>query len=237
MLLCEGAHDEEFLLGVAEHIAGWRISKSRPSSVPSTFSGRDKNFRFILTANGDVIALKGLGGVDKVIGDDGQLLVGIATLAYSIGIIVDADHLGVAVRQSDVRASFSAIVPSAAHAIAGTVVVAPAQVSDQRKFGLWVAPDCHNFGQLDDVIRSSVEAIRPNEIRIADRFICDLGNACGHAWNQYKEKAVLCSYGQLWRAGGSLASSLQLRNQWITAQTVMQPNIVTLSSFLQALVA
>ena len=72
---------------------------------------------------------------------------------------------------------------------------------------------------------------------IADKFVTDLGTAADHAWEQFHEKAVLGSLGQRWKAGGSLASALQERDQWMSVALTEQEPFSGLIAFMAQLVA
>ena len=65
----------------------------------------------------------------------------------------------------------------------------------------------------------------------------DLGEADNYQWNQFHEKAVLGSLGQLRKAGGSLASALQERDRWVTAKLTEQEPFNSIIAFLALLVA
>ena len=79
--------------------------------------------------------------------------------------------------------------------------------------------------------------MHPQLTPIADKFVVDLGKADNHEWNQFREKAVLGSLGQLRKAGGSLASALQERNRWVTAELTEQEPFCSIIAFLALLVA
>lgn len=235
LLLCEGAHDQEFLCCLATRAGIWQHAKKCPPNVLTSLPGTTKYL--YLTQGDKTLVVANLNGIDNILGDLGALIVEVSLKAGTVGVILDADDKGVAARRDKVREHFGPILPSAKIAEPGQVIFDNSQVQDQRRFGLWVAPDCVNQGSLDDVIRKAADTIHPKLTPIADKFVTDLGTAADHAWEQYHEKAVLGSLGQRWRAGSSLASALQERDQWMSAELADQEPFSGLIAFMAQLVA
>jgi hypothetical protein len=157
--------------------------------------------------------------------------------ATSVGVIVDADEAGVAQRQQEVCEHFGPVLPAAVNAEPRMVVCAPEGEDDKRRFGLWVAPDCANDGSLDDVIRKAADALHPEQTRLAERFVIDLGQEDEHPWNSVFQKAVLGALGQRWRAGASLATALQERTAWMSPEIAKCPPFCDIAKFMADLLA
>lgn len=235
LLLCEGAHDQEFLCCLATQSGIWEHAKKCPENVLASLP-RATNY-LCLTQGDKTLVVANLNGIENILGDHGTQIVEFSLKAGTVGVILDADDRGVEARRDEVRKHFGPILPSAKTAEPRQVVSDDHQVQDQRRFGLWVAPDCVNQGSLDDVIRKAADAIHPTLTPIADKFVTDLGTAADHAWEQFREKAVLGSLGQPWKAGGSLASALQERDQWMSAKLAAQEPFCDLLAFMAQLVA
>ncbi len=199
LLLCEGPHDQEFLCSLATVGHGWVHEKRRPAYVPATYN--IKGPYLFLTSNSRCLVVANQNGIDNILGEKGTILVDGAREAKSIGIILDADDKGVATRTLEVQSLFSGHIQAAVNAEACKVVPANSNEGDQRKFGLWVAPDCVNNGQLDDIILLAANEMHPTLAPVAENFVTTLGEQAGHDWTQFQKKATLGSLGQLWRAG------------------------------------
>ena len=232
LLICEGAHDQEFLLSLAIHSNGWGVV-DKHSDVPRSIA-HNKNARYIVY--GDVpIVVVGLDGIDNILGIRGKAMVGSANTAHSVGIILDADDVGVAKRTEEVKATFSKLINAAKKCVAGSVVSSTEQPSSPA-FGLWVAPNCKDNGSLDSVIRDAANDLHPALLTLSDKYITELGNSHNHSWTQYRDKATLGALGQLFRAGGSLASALQERDAWLNSATTKKQPFSSLVNFMEALV-
>ncbi|MFO0839843.1 MAG: DUF3226 domain-containing protein [Phycisphaerae bacterium] len=232
LLLCEGPHDQEFLCTLATFARGWQKSRLRPSSVPATFAS-DK-YRF-LVYDQRCLVVAHVGGVDPLLGSEGRELAAIARGARSVGLMLDADSEGVEARQADARRYFGPVLDAATAAVTGTIVKASTSVSDKRQFGLWVAPNCRDAGSLDCVIRQAAQSLHPTLLPVAERFIVDLTTEANHDWGRHRDKALLGSLGQLWRAGGSLASALQERAEWMSEELVTSEPFSGIVQFMKAL--
>lgn len=222
LLVCEGAHDEEFIVTIALASGKWQLSARMPQAVPGAFRASGMGpFKFLVSNNG-VLVVRGLGGVTKVLGDMGRALVSSSTTAKAVGVVVDADDVGVVARRNEVAKELSGVISAASFATAGQVVPPDLTAQDLRKFGLWVAPDCRSNGQFDEVMRMAASYMMPDQVRISDDFITKLATSCLHDFGAYRDKAVLCSCGQLFRAGNSLASAFQERAHWADSTVVSQ---------------
>lgn len=222
LLLCEGPHDQEFLCCLTTIAGDWQHHPKRPDAVPKTFEAcREQKYLYLLR-NDRALVVAGMNGIGHIIPEDGsgksgRNLAEIAKHAYAVGIILDADGKGVAARVASIQSHYGSVVPAARSALHGVIAPAPAGSSDQRKFGLWVAPDGVSGGSLDNLIRRAADELHPTLTPIADGFITELGKKSKHDWLQYREKAVLASLGQQWQAGGSLASTISAkRDQWMS---------------------
>lgn len=192
------------------------------------------NYLYLTQADHGLV-IAPLFGIPKVLGPESLDLAKFASSAKSIGVIVDADDVGVTARRDQVRNHFGASIPVARSVEPGRVSRPAPNDNDKRAFGLWVAPNCQDHGQLDDVIRMAANTMHPGLTPIADKFVTDLGNAAHHDWANYREKAVLGSLGQLWRASGSLASALQEREKWITAPMCANGEFAGILAFMTEL--
>jgi hypothetical protein len=247
LLLCEGPHDQEFLCCLATGAGTWQHAKKRPEGVPTSLpdSGTDTATYLYLTQGDKTLVVASLNGVGNIIPDGekagsaelGRNLVESALTAASVGVMLDADAVGVVARRDAVRTHYSTCIAAAAGADHGKVVSPATGQADRRRFGLWVAPDGAADGSLDAVIRSAADAMHPELTPIADRFVTDLGKAANHQWEQFREKAVLGSLGQRWKAGSSLASALQERDQWMSLALTAREPFRGIIDFMAQLVA
>ncbi len=232
LLICEGAHDQEFLLLLATHSEGWSVVDKHPD-IPRSLTN-SQSARCIVYG-GVPIVVRGLDGIGNILGDKGKAMVDSASTAHSIGIILDADDVGVAKRTGEVKAIFSEQISAANMCVAGSVVSSTGQPSSPA-FGLWVAPNCKDNGSLDSVIRAAANDLHPALLAISDKYITDLGNSHNHTWAQYRDKAILGAFGQLFRAGGSVASALQEQSAWLNSETVKKQPYSSLIKFMETLV-
>lgn len=235
LLICEGGHDQEFLCCLATAEGSWKHERKLPEGVPPAF-GAERYLFFTRDAGNLVVAR--LDGINNILGERGYDLVKVAgSSAKTVGVILDADEVGVGARTEAVRRHFGPVLAAAGVAVPGQIVAAPGG-GDSRRFGLWVAPDCASNGQLDEVMRQAANSLHPQLTPIAERFVSDLGAAAPqHEWRQYRQKAVLGSLGQRCRAGASLASALQERCKWVTPELARQEPFSAILRFMADVVA
>jgi len=227
LVLCEGAHDQEFLCTLLVVAENWRVVDGL--QVPGVRQPSNKQFKTLVSpTTSQRLALAALGGVSKLLGDDGRdLLTHFTATATTAAIIVDADDVGVPACVAEVRELWrrSGLPDSTAPQLGSLVQGKPSSA-------LWVAPDCSKPGSLDQLIVEAALLMSPRRVELAKQFVADLAGVDSHPWDSYEEKARAGAIGQRWRAGGSLASALQERGAWMTPALAAQPPFRPLIDFL-----
>jgi len=220
LVLCEGAHDQEFLCTLLVVSENWSVVEG--FQVPGVHQPSNKQFKTLFSQGTNRrLAFAALGGVSKLLGDDGRdLLHYNSASATTAAIIVDADDVGVATRVAEVRDLWTrADLPDATAPQLGALV--PGKPSSAR----WVAPDCSSPGSLDQLIVEAARLMSPRRVELAQHFVAELARAetRPHDWGAYEDKAIAGAIGQRWKAGGSLASALQEREAWMTPELAAKP--------------
>lgn len=227
LVLCEGAHDQEFLCTLLVVAESWGVDDG--FQVPGQASPRGPAFKTAVDPTGSRrLAVAALGGVTKLLGDLGcDLLRYNSATATAAAIIVDADGVGVPTRVAEARELWTrAGLPDSTAPQLGALV--PGKPSS----ALWVAPDCSSPGSLDHLIVEAARLMNPRRVQLAQQFVTDLARVDSHGWDSFEDKARAGAIGQRWRAGGSLASALQVREAWMTPQIASQDPFRSLIDFL-----
>ncbi|MGE0143479.1 MAG: DUF3226 domain-containing protein [Planctomycetota bacterium] len=233
LVLCEGAHEVEFLSTLLAVSRSWNVEKGFyvPGSSPAPKSDRFRT----LTDSGVPASkdparhvLADLGGVDNVLGKRGEeLLRNMGNSPACVAFVIDADSIGIGQRHQAVTELWKkAGLPEASTPRLGEVVVG------KPGSGLWIAPDCSSEGTLDSLIVQAAEAVNADRVRVARQFIRDLAAVDEHSWGAYELKATAGAIGQRWLAGASLATALTKREGWMTPEIATAPPFAALIDFL-----
>lgn len=233
-LLCEGAHDQEFLACVAHFSSGLEIVSECPRDARAF--ARSMTYKYVRNSDTSVtLIIAGADGVTRILGDRGNLFASQARNARSFGVMIDSDDVGVAARKRQVSDYFSSLVPAAANCEVNEVVAAPSTADDRRSFGLWVAPNCADSGSLDQLILRIARAKTRRLAELSEGFVDAISGELGHSWGAYRDKGALGAFGQRTKAGASLASSLQEREAWFDDECLEDPDVRSVESFMIAL--
>lgn len=227
LVLCEGPHDQEFLCTLLVVAEKWSIVEG--FQPPGQARSRGPTFMTAVDPSGSQrLAIAALGGVPKLLGDLGcELLRYNSATATAAAIVVDADDDGADKRVGQARELWAraGLSDSTAPQLGSLVQGKPSSA-------LWVAPDCSSSGSLDQLIVEAARLRNPRRVELATQFVTDLARVDSHSWGPYEDKARAGAIGQRWRAGGSLASALQVRDDWMTPDIAAQPPFRPLIEFL-----
>jgi hypothetical protein len=142
-----------------------------------------------------------MGGIDRVLGDSAlELLSQIA--ADGVGIVVDADDIGVTNRVNAFRDHYKQLFPAASKARAGVIF------GSEPRVGLWVAPNNRHKGRMDDLLIAAAKRSSKSIVTRGHRFITSMKKVTPNAFADGHNKAVLGAVNQRISPGASLASTL-----------------------------
>ncbi len=241
LLLCEGAHDQMALRALACACGGWEPDEKVPHSLPvgllKTFPRPAPNkygasvvdrFPSYLRKGGRYLIIRELGGCAKVLGS-----VAVSLLQQvdptGVGVVVDADDAGVKTRLDAFRDTFRAIYSHVDEVHPGTVV------TGKPSLGLWVAPNNHENGRLDQIMLKWATAAKPELTKAGGSFIAKLKKIAKGKWEQKEEKALLGAVHQCQIPGGSLAVGLKESRCWLNEDSANEETITKLLSFINML--
>lgn len=220
MILCEGAHDQEFVSALGGVCGGWNQVKGIPNSLPAPLQNSyprpkrsesgswDMQRPSYLYKGDSYLEVRALGGVDRVLGQHA-----IDTLEQvtpdGVGAIVDSNDVGVDRRAQSFREWFGRLYPEVKDAKAGEVVPGKPRV------GLWVAPNNKRHGSLDDLFMEAAKQSQKKLVERGKRFITSLEQIKPGEWTRHRTKAILGAINQVVRPGASLAASISKSSGWI----------------------
>jgi hypothetical protein len=245
VLLCEGAHDQGALYGIATICGGWRAATGAPGSLPANVAAfyprprsdqrtgviRSDKSPDYLEKSGCILELRSLGGDSSVLGDAGLLLTK-AMLATqeppdAHAFVVDADEHGVSKRTAAVHTKYGAILPGARLVEAGKVQGALPRV------GLWVMPNNADNGSANALLLKCANLMRPDLARRAQVFAGTLSEI---ADADDKEKATLGAIGQADSPASALSTALRRgSSQWFGAAVAADDTVTRIVAFLDEL--
>lgn len=220
IILCEGAHDQKAISAFAQVCDGWTLKEGVPRSLPqdleATFptptraSSGAWRFEYqpdYLFKGDRYLVVRNLGGVDNLLG---QLAIDCLEplRPNAIGVVVDANEVGVAGRVGSFRDVYSGLHPHAKYMEPGSVS------GGNPPLGLWVAPDNHRDGRLDDLLIDAASRKRRGLVERGRRFVGSVAKVEPGKWTSYRNKAVLGAINQVVQPGASLAVSLRDSSCW-----------------------
>lgn len=226
LILCEGAHDRGFLIGLAAVCGGWQVFDGSRDELPEAF---DANYpepkldssgwpEFIpspeyLRKDDRWLEVRPLGGIDKVLGKTGVRFVEarLRDPLDGLGIVVDADDSRIESRVDSFRDRYKKILASAHDAVAGKVV------DGSPRVGLWVAPNNEDAGSLLDTLITAGKTTRPKLILEAEKFVHAAARHAKMRPEKSRAKSIAGSAVQVDMPGASLATALMASpNKWFT---------------------
>lgn len=247
LILCEGAHDREFLSGLATVCGDWQVFDGSRDELPEAFnaaypgpkldSGGWPEFipspRY-LRKEDRWLELRDLRGIDQVLGKTGVRLVEarLRDPLDGLGVVVDADDSRIESRVDSFRDRYKKVLASAHDAVAGKVV------DGSPRVGLWVAPDNSGAGSLLDTLVAAGKRTRPKLIIEAEKFVQAAAQHGEMRPSVSNAKPMLGSAVQVDRPGASLASALMaLSEKWFTPDLAKVEPFSGLLEFVDKLTA
>ena len=218
VLACEGAHDQAALTWLARKCLGWSEASSVPQGIRHVFrvdlprgrkGGTDDGRRepTYLNKGGHLLIIKGFGGKEGLLAQGTANYLSV-TKAGAVGVIVDADDVGVDRRVESFRTTYGAVFPHARDVVLGKVW------GDKPRLGFWVAPDNESQGEMDDALVRAAEHSRGALVKAGETFIASAEKKAPGKWTQKRNKALLGSVYQTEVPGASLASALAAGKCW-----------------------
>jgi len=185
----------------------------------------------------DWLAIRELGGVEKLLGTGSSLVAAVMASPpevrpEGVGLVADADDVGVAPRVDALRARFGSSLPGLSAASPGMVVPGP------PRSGVWIAPDNAGCGSLLDVLEAATVVARPTLLASAIALVARVAPLADAAWRAKHEprKAALGIVGQADDPGGPLAGALRV-GDWIGLACAADPKVMPFVDFLRAITA
>lgn len=247
LILCEGAHDQAMLLGLATICGDWQLLKADPEDLPQPFNDRyprpkpdpfgwsqfEPRPRY-LRKDDRCLEVRPLGSDTQVLGKLGvQLLTShLSDPLIGFGVVVDADDKGVEARVASFRDLYGEKLPLARSAGAGSVV------GSSPRIGLWVAPNNSSAGSLLDTLVTAGKRTRPKLIIEAEKFVQTAARYGEMRPEESRAKLITGSAVQVDRPGASLATALMaLPNKWFTPDLAKVEPFSSLLEFVDTLTA
>lgn len=247
LILCEGAHDQAILLGLATICGSWQLFRADPEELPQPFIDRypapkrdpygwsqfEPRPRY-LRRDDRWLEIRHLGSDTKVLGNIGvQLVMSYVTdPLIGFGVIVDVDDKGIDSRVASFRDVYGKELPRARSAGAGGIV------GSSPRIGLWVAPDNSSAGSLLDTLVTAGKKTRPELIIEAEKFVQAAGQHGEMRATESNAKPILGSAIQVDRPGASLATALMaLSEKWFTPDLAKVEPFSGLLEFIDTLTA
>lgn len=218
VLACEGAHDQAALTWLACICVGWSEASSVPPEIRDVFDvnfprGRKggvddgRQVPTYLDKGGHLLIIKPAGGKPGVLAQGtAKFLSG--TKAGGVGVIVDADDVGVGRRVEAFRTTYGPAFPHARDVVVGKVW------GDNPRLGFWVAPDNVRDGEMDDALVMAATRSREALVKAGETFIGSAEKEAPGKWTEKRSKALLGSIYQVEAPGASLASGLARGKCW-----------------------
>ena len=247
LILCEGAHDRAFLLGLATVCGGWHVFNGRRDDLPEAFNSSYPQPslsssgwpRFIplpwyLRKEDRWLELRALGGIDEVLGKTGVRFVEarLNDPLTGLGIVVDADDSRIASRVDSFRDRYKKVLGSAQDAVAGKVV------DGSPRVGFWVAPNNEDTGSLADTLLTAGKRTRPKLIIEAEKFVQAAARYGEMRPKESRAKPIAGCTVQVDIPGTSLATALMaLPKKWLTPDLAKVEPFSGLLEFVDTLTA
>ena len=247
LILCEGAHDRGFLIGLAAVCGGWQVFDGSRDELPEAFNANYPEPKldssgwpeFIpspeyLRKDDRWLEVRPLGGIDKVLGKTGVSFVEarLRDPLDGLGVVVDANDSRIESRVDSFRDRYKKVLASAHDAVAGKVV------DGSPRVGLWVAPNNKDAGSLLDTLVTAGKRTRPKLIIEAEKFVHAAAQHGEMHPTESKAKPILGSAVQLDLPGRSLAVVLtRRREKWFTPELAKIEPFSGLLEFVDTLTA
>lgn len=242
VLLCEGAHDQEFLRGILIQRFSFRdftgdsegippplrllIPEPRPGPRGTTRTSKSPSF---LVAGELHVAIASRGNDRELLNSaTAKLLTPILAELDSLAIVVDANATGVANRVQAVTTNFLTLTARIANLPAGAI-----ENSGLPRIGFFVAPDNQAHGSMNSVILESARAMRPVVASAADAFVEAAGVELQGFPEESQLKARLGCIAQADDPAGSLSTALHKSPEKWVAATGQSPKLDSLCEFLR----
>lgn len=239
VLACEGAHDQAALTWLARICVGWEAASDIPADIRGVFDpqppsgpragpehGRQRPG--YLEKGGHLLIVKEFGGKEGLLVQaTAKFLSG--TEATGVGIVVDANNVGVTRRVKSFRTTYEPAFRHARDVKAGTVW------GDKPRLGLWVAPDNAREGKMDDALVIAASRSRKGLIKAGNVFIRSAEKEVPGKWVQKRNKALLGAVYQVEAPGASLASGLDRGKCWLDESITQIEPFGKLVKFIDAI--
>ncbi len=239
VILCEGSHDQAVLTSLAEVTAGWHriAAKDVPDKLhginPKTKLNRHGEDVYqpppsCLSNKDDFLLIRSLEGIDRILGT--VTLPLLESIPYdALGIVVDANEVGVDRRLQSFRKHFTSLNEQVKH-------LAPGKVIDgSPRIGLWIAPNNQDDGSMDDLLIQWIEQDRRKLVSTGKRFIESLKKLESESFTKHQSKAILGAIHQCVKLGASLAVSLWESKCWLNTDVQTCQPLHALQKFIEEL--
>lgn len=220
--------------------------------IPFAFPGRNNDNEEVFGRmvvpdffqNEDIsVAIQNSGGLDKLATVLRSDFDGLPNLPDAIGIIIDADGKDVLTTHRTILTKIHAIRSDLAFGeTPGSITPGP------PKLGLFVLPNNQENGTLEDTMLECATTSYPQLLPIADTVIASVNSAldANIDWLSRPERDLFKKpYGQnktrISVVGAIMKPTYAVQNtyrehNWITAETLVQPKLALLASFLRNLI-
>lgn len=240
MIICEGGHDRVALASIAGVLSGWQPVSGVPESLPDRievafprFAPKPGDYRYIpntlyLTKNNHYLEVRDLSGVGNVLGEDALNLLR-ASEPDAVGVLVDADSIGVKRLLTQYRNRYGKLYEHAKKGEAGKVW------GKDPRLGLWIAPNNRDEGRLDNLLVEVAGKTKPDLVQLGSQFTESLNAVEPGKWFKKRDKALLSAVHQVELPGASLATGLSRSKCWLTESSMELQPVRDLVTFIDEL--
>ncbi len=240
MIICEGGHDRVALASIAKVLQGWDLVSGVPNSLPEPinvafprFDPKPDDYRYVpittyLAREDHYLEIRTLGGVENVFGKVALSLLK-AIEPDAVGVLVDANKLGVKRRLTQFRNAYSKLYSHAKDGEAGKVW------GKKPRLGFWVAPNNGDEGKLDHLLVEVAQDSKPELVQAGNEFTESLEAIEPGKWLDQREKALLAAIHQVVLPGASLATALLKSRCWPTESPKSTEAVGELAGFISRL--
>ncbi len=199
---------------------------------------------FLANPSGQSIAIVNAVGINKIALRLGITLSNLASMPEAVGVILDADDGSTPqVRFDAMHAEIAARPEPAASGL--TLPESPGVVGDGfPKSGIFVMPDNHSQGTLEDLILDAAENSYPQLLQAAQSYVSHASHNTTLQESDLEEfnkpagpkKAVAAAMASILKPGKAIQVSIQ-DNRWLEPSSLILPRLKKLRDFLDDLTA
>lgn len=231
VLACEGSHDVAALSWLARICIGWKEAATVPEDIRGKFERTPPDSRLsqiYLAKDRHLLIVKRFGGKEGLLNQHNAKFLS-ESKAVGIGIIVDANDVGVDKRVDSFRTTFGRTFPHAQDAAAGAVW------GETPRLGLWIAPNNKDSGAMDDALVTAARRSQKTLVAAGEAFVRSAEEIASGKWIKKRSKALLGTVYQVEAPGTSLAVGLTAGKCWFDEGIAQVEPFASLAKFIDAI--